>query len=686
MTQSVNLLFEKEVSVNTLRTNAVFGEGGIMSSMFDDYKPREGQLSAIPLIWDAMQENKHCIVEGPCGFGKTFAYLFPAMMQAAEQGKRVIVATSGITLQDQLYKKDAPFIAEVVKNYTGHEVSIGYIKGRQNYICNRKIAETIYNVANGAMTVDNETSKLIDFYNNTVTGDKDELDYVPNFKVWNEYACNKDDCEGRSCSFKHECFYHKAKADAEAKQVVVTNYHLLLADKSINNMLLGGYDILVCDEAHELAGITRDYYEVKFGMSTLADLKRKCTLLAKYGDIVDLTMVRGQLDAAIQPCVNYIENASAMLSYMKPGEMALVDANIEGKIYGWSDSRNALEGFAEAIFNYMSEFEDKDENSRNVYTLLSNLRNTAVNAAKHIETVAGGFVTDGDPDNIVRYVEMNNNHKIDLKSKFKKVDKLFEEMFISAQLNADRPLSILLTSATIAVDGSFNYIKDQLGIKETYNTLEYIGESPFNLAEQELWYLPPNAKNGNEQSFNNRMLQDFLEVSVSCNGGVLGLFTSIYNMRQASKFLYDNLPSDTHIEVLTQGDMPREKLINVFKHEQDSILIGTKSLFTGVDVPGDSLRCVFIDKLPFPNLSDPVQQALNKEPGAFFKYSIPSMIIELKQAVGRGVRSVSDKCVIVIADNRMATANYKQKIFGSFNYKKTGTRNIEDVVRFVERR
>ena len=687
MTESVNLLFEKEVSVNTLRTNAVFGENGILSSMLEKYKPRNGQLNAIPLIWDAMQTNHHCLIEGPCGFGKTFAYLFPAMMEAAEKGKRVIVATSGITLQDQLYRKDAPFIAEVIKEYTKQEVSIGYLKGRQNYICNKKISEVAFSMKNGAV-VDNEASRLVDFYENTKTGDKDELDYVPSFNIWSELACNKDDCEGKNCSFKHECFYYKAKAQAESKQVLITNYHILLADKDTKGKLLGEYDILVCDEAHELPGITRDYYEARFGVSSIADIKRKVTLIAKkYGDIVDCNMLRAQVDMAASACNDYIEKITNSLSYMKPGDMALVDMNIEGKIYGWTAPKLALDNLYESLTAYMDEFVDSNEdNDIQVYKLLDNLSSSVKLMSENLEKIAGGYTYDNDIDNIVRFVEMNKNKKIDLKLKFKKVDELFEKLFISRQLMENRPLSILLTSATISVDGNFNYIKDQLGIKELYNTLEYIGESPFDLQNQEIWYLPPNAKNGNDPNFNNRMLQDFLEVVVTCNGGVLGLFTSVYNMKSASRFLYDNMPVDTHIEVFTQGEMPREKLISNFKNELDSVLIGTKSLFTGVDVPGDALRCVFIDKLPFPNMADPVQQALSKEPGAFFKYSIPSMIIDLKQAVGRGVRSVTDRCVIVIADNRMSTANYKQKIFGSFNYPKTGTRNIDDIIDFMERR
>ena len=297
--------------------------------------------------------------------------------------------------------------------------------------------------------------------------------------------------------------------------------------------------------------------------------------------------------------------------------------------------------------------------------------------------VCGGIVDELEElDNMVRFIEKDSNQSYSIKCKMKKVGELFRTNFIDRQKQTE-PLSVMLTSATISADNSFSYIKDQLGITDEYNTMEFIGASPFNLTEQELWYLPPNAKEGNKQGFQNRMLQDLLEVCVTCNGGVLGLFTSIASLKSAKEFLYENIPTDLDCEIIAQGDMPRKKLIEYFTGEMDSILLGTKSLFTGVDVPGDSLRCVFIDKLPFPNISDPVQKALNEEPGSFFKYSIPSMIIDLKQAVGRGVRSVTDKCVIVVADNRMSTANYKAKIFSSFNYKKTGTRDIVDVEKFI---
>ena len=238
----------------------------------------------------------------------------------------------------------------------------------------------------------------------------------------------------------------------------------------------------------------------------------------------------------------------------------------------------------------------------------------------------------------------------------------------------------MFTSATLSVAGSFNYIKEELGITEEYKVEEFIGSSPFDLTKQELWYLPSEAVNGNERDFISVMLPIFNNVIKECSGGVLGLFTSVSSMNKA----YDYVSRRGYsMDIYKQGVMPRNTLIETFKENENSVLIGTKSMFTGIDVPGNSLRCVFIDKLPFPNISDPVVKALNEEPGAFFKYSIPAMVIALKQAVGRGVRTTEDKCVICIADNRLSTARYKAQIFQSFNYKKTGTRDLEEIRKFL---
>lgn len=681
-------LFENGLSESKIRTEEVFGENGVMSNMFEGYVPREGQLDSIPLVWDSFKENKHVLLEGPCGFGKTFAYLFPSMMECAEKGKRVIIATSGITLQDQLFRKDAPFMRDIIKEYTGRELKIGYLKGRQNYLCNKKIAEIEFEQNNGQVRADIEEYKpLIEFSKWTKTGDKDELDYVPNHSVWSNISSNKDTCEGSQCPFKHECYYYKARGDVQSMQVLITNYHILLANLQTNGKLLGGgFDILVCDEAHELPEIIRDYWEQTISSDIWKNLKKKIRGLNKYGDIVDIEPVAHLIDVCRASLEAYLQKVNLNFSYMKEGDKLLIDSSNNAKLDGWISAKDNFDTLLKYCEDQVLEADDLDceqidkECIRGIFSDMAEVCSQTVN---NLRKICGGIVDEMEElDNMVRFVEKDTFQSFSIKCKMKKVGELFRSNFINKQ-NDVSPLSVMLTSATISADNSFAYIKDQLGITDDYRTMEFIGASPFNLTEQELWYLPPNAKEGNKQGFQNRMLQDLLEVCVTCNGGVLGLFTSISSLKSAKEFLYENIPSDLECEIIAQGDMPRKKLIEYFANEVDSVLLGTKSLFTGVDVPGDSLRCVFIDKLPFPNISDPVQKALNEEPGSFFKYSIPSMIIDLKQAVGRGVRSVNDKCVIVVADNRMSTANYKAKIFSSFNYKKTGTRNIVDVEKFI---
>jgi ATP-dependent DNA helicase DinG len=287
-------------------------------------------------------------------------------------------------------------------------------------------------------------------------------------------------------------------------------------------------------------------------------------------------------------------------------------------------------------------------------------------------------------DNKIVYWVENKEGKIHIKLKPVSVsDELYENFF------SKRDLSCIVTSATLSVNGNFNYIKEQLGLNrsiENKSVSEFIGQSPFDLKSQELWYLPTEIIDGdskNSRAFQELLPKQLIEILEVSKGGVLCLFTSNFNLNYAHSAVSKALPK---MRILKQGNLPRTKLIEQFKDDRDSVLFATRSFFTGVDIPGDSLRCLIIDKFPFPSPGDPVMMKIQKllGPKTFGKHYIPEMVITLKQAVGRGVRTITDKCVIVILDGRMATANYKGEIFNSFSYEKTGTRNIEDVKKFLE--
>ena len=667
----------------------VFGNEGIVSNKFEDYKVRESQIEAIPIIWGSFKENKHCLLEGPCGFGKTYAYLFPALMESAEKRKKVIIATSGITLQDQLIKKDVPFMLDVIEEVTGRRLSACNLKGKNNYICKRACKELEYISKDSAISP--EERDIIDLANNSIIGDIDELGYIPNYNIWKELNCYSQ--SGSTCrNCPYICFHKEARAKAVNNDIVVTNYHLLMSDVQASGNILGKYDILVCDEGHEIPNIIRDCFEEEYSNSKVKDIKEKLDRLINFGDLVDLNTLDSDVKLLTSATKIMFKTIADSFSSSRFGVMKnLKEFDISKYNNEISEVVNLLETLRIDVLkecNYITDAIKEgecylDEPDRNVLlSEMSGLCDIAISCHKFmIEKIA---VPNHDFDNDVVFVEHTNKGVTSFKSRMKKVDRVFYENFVSKVNEDNMNISILITSATLSVGGNFDYIKEQLGFYSNIDTVEFIGSSPFNLEEQELWYLPCDALEANKQGFDKVMLRNFLDLCKTSGGGVLGLFTSVYNMNKAFDYLTENLKHSDNIIVHKQGEYSRSVLIDKMRNYNNVVIVGTKSFFTGVDVVGNHLRVVFIDKFPFPNISDPVVKELGNEPGGFFNFSIPEMVISLKQAVGRGVRSVNDKCVICIDDNRLATARYKVQVNKSFGYKKKATRSLEDVKLFLK--
>lgn len=668
----------------------VFGEEGIISEMFEGYKVRESQLEAIPVLWNAFKDNKHCFIEGPCGFGKTYAYLFPALMECAEKGKKVVITTSGITLQDQLIKKDVPFMVNIVEKVTGRNLSFSNLKGKNNYICKRACKELEYISKNSALTGDE--FEIVNLSNSSKTGDIDELGYIPNYNVWKELSCqNKTGAECKGCPYV--CFHQQARDKALNNNIVVTNYHLLMSDIQANGSILGGYDILVCDEGHEIPNIIRDCFEKEFSNGVVNDMKEKLDRLSPYGDLIDLNTLDIDMKQLTSNTKHMFKTIASSFSSSRFGVMKnLKEFDLTKYTSELKDVAEALAELSKDVNNEHSIITNAIESGECYYlneqersimlSEINGLADLAVGSYQFIMSKVA--VLNHNFDNDVVFIEHTNKGVTSFKSRMKKVDRIFYENFIKKENMGGNNISILLTSATLSVGGTFDYIKEQLGFYSDIETVEFIGKSPFNLEEQELWYLPSDAVEANKKGFEEVMLRNFLNVCKSSGGGVLGLFTSVYNMNKAFDYLTSNLKKSDNIIVHKQGEYSRSNLIETMRQKNNVVIVGTKSFFTGVDVVGNHLRVVFIDKFPFPNISDPVVKELCNEPGGFFKFSIPEMVISLKQAVGRGVRSIDDKCVICINDNRLATARYKVQVNKSFGYKKKATRDLDDVELFLE--
>lgn len=680
----------------------VFGQEGLISQKFKDYKVRESQVESIPIIWNSLKEGKHCLLEGPCGFGKTYVYLFPALMEAKEKGKRVIIATSGITLQDQLVGKDLPFMNSIIEEYTGEKIAYASLKGKNNYICKRACKELKFASKNMNRELSQQEKDIIELSEKSKIGDIDELGYVPSYDLWKDLNCSTQsfiDC--KNCPFI--CFNKEARAKAEDAKVVVTNYHLLFSDIKVGRGILGEYDILICDEGHELPNVIRSCFEQEFSLSVVKKLKDSLKKIEKFGDEIDISSLNNSLSVLYnnsQTLFKLLEQKFAtskfgIMKNLKEFNLSFCKKELEETVDSLFETKDLFKG---TIDNFQEDdYVDRDEKMM----ILTELENIYIEVAELTKFMSEKVnVESHDFDNEVVFFEFSN-HKCAFKLRLKKVDELFYTNFVSRQEvktevegklfevmfeepnSEDNSLSIIITSATLSVGGNFDYIKEQLGFYDDIIVSEFIGKSPFNLTEQELWYLPYDAVEANKKGFEEVMLRNFVEVCKTSQGGVLGLFTSVYNMNQAYEHLISNLYFNDDIIVYKQGEYSRSNLIQKMRDKNNVVLIGTKSLFTGVDVVGSNLRVVFIDKFPFPNISDPVVKELSSEPGGFYKFSIPEMVISLKQAIGRGVRSVNDKCVICINDNRMATASYKRQVNKSFNYKKTATRDIQVVKDFL---
>jgi ATP-dependent DNA helicase DinG len=659
----------------------IFDENGVIKQIKNDYVPRQSQIEAANLIDKSLEDKGHCIIEGPCGMGKSFAYLIPLVdyIIRTKHNHKAIIATSGISLQEQILYKDLPLISEIFSKIYEDRINFTLMKGKQNFICKRKmkdiIADDVYK-----NTKNPELRKIINWSFDTKTGDFSELDFVPGYEISKEISCTKNgECLGKKCDHCYDCYYQRLKEKCQSADIVVTNYHILFSDIETGGKILPNYDVLICDEAHEIGDIYRDFKTRKISPNVIksirndiVEIRNKFSFKREFIDSLDL---RG----LVYEAEKYFNLIYKKYFDVKFPDFKIIEPDIE--LPDKSDLLCKIQSFIDKIGEEVDTLQNivlaaGEGEEANELSICLNKMSSVLDRLCEVYTILNEFIDKADSNLIVYWLEKEDDDSSSLNMKPVKIG---EEL--SNELFSQETLACILTSATLSVNDKFDYIKSELGLDVCgKNVNEFVGESPFNLTDQQLWYLPEDAVEGNNPGFDSALNGQLLQIVKACNGGVLALFTSVRNLNSVYDYLKWEIPY--HINIFKQGSKPKIQLLEDFKSDVNSVLLATRSFFTGVDIPGDSLRCVVVDKLPFPSPGDPVMRKLQKEDNSFFKYFIPMMIITLKQAVGRGVRSIDDKCVICILDNRMATARYKSKINGSFNYNKTGTRNIEDVRKF----
>lgn len=683
----------KKSKVKNIDIKDIFSEEGVFSKKNPFYKKRESQVEAACLLEEVLRNKGHFILNGPCGFGKSLTFSTAALKNMIENGDgKIVIVTSNISLQEQLYYKDIPFVIDALGDLYGKEIKERFrptlFKGINNFLCLNKYEESFRKNKLTNTTVIKNLNKFMD---ENESGDLGEADFIIPDDVKRLITTTSDECKGKDCPNKVECYNNRHKDIARGSNIIVTNYHMLFASYLVGSSVFLGTDLIVFDEAHEIEKILREFEASYVSSNAVKYIERRISEIAKLGEGGEITekLEKFDIDRLKENSRYFFEQLENICDESKKGPCIVIESqkdlpNPENFKISLLRLAKLLDKLVDCEIGKPSngeqqsitkeDAEDVDIKRRDLKKKIKSLRKTCYKITAMISEVDEILE---DENKVLWFEKENDSIRIGLKDV--DVSSKFRNYFLE-----DDDLSCVLTSATISVDGKFDYIKGILGLdsienpnKEVYG---YLGRSPFNLDTQQLWYVPKTAVPGNKSEFADEFVAQIGEIVEATNGGVLCLFTSMSNLSKCKRELPKYVEGKT---ILSQNDAGRRKILNMFKEDVNSVLLATKSFFTGVDIPGESLRCVVIDKLPFESPNDPVQQKLKKRPGAFYKYMLPSMIIMVQQAVGRGIRTIDDRSIIAILDERILSASYSGAILGSFDYKKLLTRDVNDLENFL---
>jgi ATP-dependent DNA helicase DinG len=636
----------------TILTDAtsLLGEDGPFASLLDNYRVRESQLQMAARIEQAISDKEILIAESGTGTGKTLAYLIPAMLSE----KKVLVSTGTRHLQDQLYKHDLPLVRRALEI----PATMALLKGRSNYLCRQRL-EQAENDQSGYRSFPLVDLAVISKWSlTTLHGDIAEVSGVPeNSRVWSDVTSTVDNCIGSKCEHYDDCFVNSARKDAMEADILVVNHHLFLADLALKEggfgQLLPNVDVVIFDEAHQIPDTASMYFSTGVSLRQMLDLCRDTRL----ADIAEKSGVRG-----IENRIDELEKLA------KECRLAMGTSVSKGS---WSQLEerpgfnNALQALKQGLLQTLEILElaaAKGDLLENCHQRTQSIVDRLASMERHnneefilwYETSKTGFRFHNTPLNIA--------------DKFR-------------ELVCEQDRSIIFTSATLAVSGSFAHYQQQLGLE---NASTDVWPGPFNYAEQALFYLPQDLPEPNDQSHTTKIVELAEELIKISRGRAFLLFTSFRALNEAASLLKDRLD----YPLLVQGEAPRHELLQHFRSTGDAVLLGTGSFWEGVDVKGDALSLVIIDKLPFAAPDDPVLQARSRAVrGAglnpFMTLQLPQAVVALRQGAGRLIRSVDDRGVFVLCDVRLVSKSYG-KIFTRSLPPMKRTRDFNEVSTFLE--
>lgn len=646
----------------------IFGADGILSRSHKEYEYRPGQIKMAEAAARALDEKRHLIVEAGTGTGKTLAYLIPAINHAIENKRRVVISTGTKNLQEQLMEKDIPFLQKVFPK----KFSAAYMKGRSNYACIYRINKAEHQPILDGLDQMDQFERVARWAGETKTGDRRELTDLPeNLAFWNRVNARSETCIGQKCPDFEPCFITQMRAAAETADIVVVNHHLFFADLSVRGNQYGkvipDYAAVIFDEAHLIEDIAADYFGFQVSNFQLDELAR---------DSDTLPITDAHLTAAIS------KTAARIIGFADQFWLRFTQARTDGRfplhddllVISTTSGERRATGLGEAyhaldsaLASLERELDTPAESIPEAESLLRRTRQARFDL---------DFIVSGSEKNYVYWVE-RRGRGIYLRASPVDVSELLREKLFE---NVD---TCILTSATLSSSGSFNFIRERLGL-DSARTEGLVAPSSFDHEQQAIIYLPRAMPDPRTPDFTQMAAGEIVKILRATEGRAFVLATSNSSMNA----LYELVSSRVGFPCFIQGSMSKSGLLERFRETPNAVLFATQSFWQGVDVRGEQLSCVIIDKLPFAVPTDPLVAARSRfidENGgrSFFEYSVPQAVISLKQGIGRLIRSGTDRGVISILDPRLRTKSYGRDFLQSLPRMRI-TSEIEEVSRFFE--
>jgi ATP-dependent DNA helicase DinG len=608
-----------------------FGAEGDLARVLPGYEERPAQERLAEAVAGVLREGGLLLAEAGTGTGKTLAYLLPAV----ELGRRVVVSTGTRNLQEQLVQKDIPILAEAL----GRELSVAVMKGRGNYLCLLRYSS--FERAGTFRRPDEIPlfEAVRQWAPETGTGDRAEIADLPDsVDFWREISATSENCIGQSCSLFDACWVTRMRQRALEADLVVVNHHLLCADLAVKDgsygQVIPPYDTVILDEAHLLEDVATQYFGVAVSSHRVEELARDSERELVAAEL-DAREVRAEVEGVRARAERLFRRLARAPATRLPPNWVVEQATEEALAL-----LQRLEGLRTALL----AIPDRPEPIAGL-------------AARTLALAADlAFLFKAEDDSHVYFIETRGRGVFLRATPIDVSSRLRELLF-------DHVRSAVLTSATLAVDGGFTYVKDRLGIEATD---ELLLPSPFHYADQAVLYVPRRLPEPPSPAFVGEAAEEIVRLLELSRGRAFVLFTSYANMNAVAERIAGRVP----YPVFIQGEAPKTALLDMFRQTPHAVLLATASFWQGVDVAGEQLSCVIVDKLPFASPGDPVvaariERLRNRGGNPFGEYQVPVAILMLKQGLGRLIRSAADTGILAVLDSRLVRRSYGRRFLDS---------------------